>query len=148
MYESDHLELKKVPFCIRNKRKYFITVIVKTEFDCVCVKLYFILMCKSVSVKNCLRIKSSKRKFQPVWACSMYLVQRFKPTDRSQPRVWTLTFTNIWVIHSEIAIFWGRVVRLRIACYTTMRLPNQENKHWRCFLRFCGHIYCRFSESR
>jgi len=36
-------------------------------------------------------------------------------------------------LYAEVANFWGCVVRLS----TTMRLPNQEIKHWRCFWRFC-----------
>jgi len=46
-------------------------------------------------------------------------------------------------MYAEVVIFWGRVVRLRIASYTTLWLPNWEIKHWRSFWRFCVHIYCR-----
>jgi len=39
-------------------------------------------------------------------------------------------------IYAEVVIVWGRVVRLKIASYTMMRLPYREIKHWRSFEGF------------
>jgi len=49
------------------------------------------------------------------------------------------------VKYAGVVIFLGRVVRLRIASYTTMRLPNQEVKHWR---RFEGFVFTFILESQ